>query len=130
MQLLYGKLWSDEDAKYAKELELDMRLTAPDLERLWRTNRPSVRKRCSEGAPAPTAKEPEKAPERSVSVPAPSEQPPAHANPFAGWLATCGLSVRDAAGFLGVSVGAVHNWKRKGAPPDIMAKLGSPGKGD
>ena len=131
MQLLYGKLWSDEDAKYAKELELDMSLTAPDLERLWRTNRPSVRG--GQGQPdlpsLGVEQEPEK-PTAEVEQAGKIEQD-AWPNSFAEWLVQSGLTMREAAEKLGASVGSIHRWKRDGAPADIakLLHLGTTGKG-
>jgi hypothetical protein len=117
---LYGRWWSAEDAAYAAELQADTSLRAPDLERLWRTRRPSVRSaREREQAELSREQEREQAPEpeleREHAVPADTD--------FARWLAGSGLTIRAVADKLGVSVGLVHKWKARGAPADVMARL-------
>jgi hypothetical protein len=41
--VLYGREWSAADAAYAEVLASDESIPTADLERLWATNRPSVR---------------------------------------------------------------------------------------
>ena len=79
-----------------------------DLERLWRTDRPSVRAKCAVRADTPTA--------QSEPV----------SRSFAERLVELGLTNSSAAKFLGCSPRSVATWKREGAPADIMAQLGAP----
>lgn len=109
---LYGRWWSAEDADYAREIEADEGLRAPDLVRLWSENRPSVRAKAPGGV--------------SMRVDAPMDTPAPTdtvAVLFTERLAELGLSVRGAADFLNVSPGSIQRWKREGAPADVMAQL-------
>lgn len=110
--MLYGRWWSADDADYAREIEADQGLRAPDLERLWRTNRPSVRGKAVASVDM-SADTPMSTPDE-MSTPATA---------FTVRLAELGLSVRAAAQFLNVSAKSVQRWKREGAPADVMAQL-------
>jgi len=121
--LLYGKWWSADDADYAKELELDRSLRAPDLVRLWAENRPSVRAKAagvdmSADAPMSTL-----GPFGNAVDPLDRVDVPLASGSFAARLVELGLSVRGAAEFLNVSAKSVQRWKAEGAPADIMAQL-------
>jgi hypothetical protein len=115
--LLYGKWWSAEDADYAREIEADQSLRAPDLVRLWAENRPSVRAKAAAAVP----------PAVPLETVEPSGTPPqtgtATVTPFAERLAELNLSVRGAADFLNVSPTSIQKWKREGAPAEIMSQL-------
>src|SRR4029077_418721 len=121
---LYGKWWSAEDAAYAKELELDTSLRAPDLERLWRTNRPSVR----EKVVSHPVTEPMSHPAENVSSwPQPD---PVRVTPettgFAAWLAgfiAKGGSVQKAAERFNVERRTIHRWKLQGCPDWVTEEL-------
>lgn len=111
-EVLYGREWSAADAAYARELMENEGLTAADLARLWATERPSVRATLSTSEPLST----------SPQVDSPSLAP-VEVNAFERWLVGSGLTLRQVADRFGVSRQAVHKWKAKGAPPEVMSKL-------
>jgi len=90
-----------------------------DLERLWRTDRPSVRAKCAVRADTPTA-------HCAVRADTPTAQSEPVSRSFAERLVELGLTNSSAAKFLGCSPRSVATWKREGAPADIMAQLGAP----
>lgn len=97
------------DARFAADMMGDPRLNAAALCKAWQDYRDESAKR----APAPIAQETEPDP---VIV-------PLETNPFAEWFAASGLTATQVAERFGASIRAVHYWKLKGAPADVMAQL-------